>query len=901
MTTIVPNRQRNWRMPAWAAAAVLAAAVWAAEPSPWPGMNNLHLAEHDGKLRGSFTYRLVVGHFYEWNADPTAFPGILHELNQRTGINARVEFKAVGLADPQLIRNPFVMMTGNRAFKLTEDEVTNLQLYVELGGIIYVDDCGGTDWSVRRMFKQILPDGELKEVGAEHPLFRTPHKLTAVPKVVDLYHGPAKCFGIEHHGRLAAIYTHDTDLPCSWERYPDGSFVHVIAPAKRDAAARFGVNVLVYALRQHLDRAPPPTSTTLPGTLPDPVRLPATAIDNYPMKRQLPCHCIRAMAADQTAVWFGGFTLLPGEDEGLGRYDKRTGQWRVFMDAEGVLNEEINCLALHDKNVLVGGDTWKWSKGMAVFEPAAGRWRTLAAEHGPPHDRVVGIARDGDDLWIACRQGAGRLRRGAERVEKVQGPGLPDQGLFSIGIMADARYVWLNHFTGVARLDKRTGRWRPVADLTPLVPSFALDMATGPGSSWLLPSLENGTRLIHFNQQQGRFSEWAYAKDVDLTRGVSVAADDREVFVGTQDDGIWAFPLPSGKPTHYGMPDPLPTGKVYRLLADGNHLWASILPYAGLWRLDRERQTWEPIPHRTGTPASHVLCLTAYDNRLYLGTIGAGPWAYEPGRKRWRNLNLDPRREGKPYPYTGEHSRIRWDSIYCFLTHESGLWMGTNHGLLRHDSAETPNGFHIIGPQGMVCTGLAVQKNILWAASASGRISAYDLASSEWREEQAWQVPAAIRGLTIWRNAWYVASANGLYRRGMQETESTLVSADLLSGDVSGVWADAGNLFVAAATGLYRIGEPTAKPVQIATSKHWGHIHSLQAVGPTLLVGTTMGLFVCDSTGGRCDWINRSSGLKCDDVAAVAVLGNNVWLGTLGGGLTRIRAEVLESFRVGTD
>jgi len=484
------------------------------------GAGNLLLAEKDGRLRGSFTYQLIVGQFYEWNTDPTAVPGILTELSKRTGVKARVEFKAIGLDDPQLMRNPLLIMTGNRAFRISEEEAKNLRKYLAHGGFLYVDDCGGADWSLRRMLKQVLPEAKLEEFRRDHPVLRQHYALEGIPKVVDLYHGPAKCFAITIDGRLAILYTYDTDIPCAWEQYPDGSYVHVIEGKKRESAVQFGINVLLYALRQHLGQVGPPSPPPGVTKLPKPTPLPQSAVRNYPMRRQLPCNFITAMAADDRHVWFGGFSYLPGEDEGLARYDKSTDRWRIFMDAEGVLTEEVNCLTLKGDKVLIGADTWKWTRGMATFDPATGTWSTLSTKDGLPHNRVIAIVKDGDDLWIACRRGLAILRAGSKRAEAIDSPAarraFGEEGLYMIGLMADEHYVWANHFSGVARLDKKTKKWEALAKITPLLPGHVKDMAQAGKSAWFLSPVEKKVHLIRFAYEEQKFEKWEAARGIDL-------------------------------------------------------------------------------------------------------------------------------------------------------------------------------------------------------------------------------------------------------------------------------------------------------------------------------------------------------------------------------------------------
>jgi len=75
-----------------------------------------------------------VGLFYEWNTDPTAIPGVLEQLSTRTGVQAKVDFKAIALDDARLFRNPFLMLTGSRAFRLSDTEIQNLRRYLQGGG-----------------------------------------------------------------------------------------------------------------------------------------------------------------------------------------------------------------------------------------------------------------------------------------------------------------------------------------------------------------------------------------------------------------------------------------------------------------------------------------------------------------------------------------------------------------------------------------------------------------------------------------------------------------------------------------------------------------------------------------------------------------------------------------------
>ncbi|MDP6379699.1 MAG: DUF4159 domain-containing protein [Phycisphaerae bacterium] len=858
-----------------------------------PGEENLKLAEKDGKLIGSFTYRLTVGNFYEWNTDPTAIPGILRELAARTGIDARVEFKAVGLDDAGLFRNPLLMMTGNRMFRLSPEEIKNLGRYLTSGGFLYVDDCGGADWSLRRMMKNVLPDAKLVEIGTDHPLFSQLYNLKDVPKVVDLYHGPAKVFGMTvGDNRLAVVYTYDTDMPCAWERYPDGSYVHVIEAKKRESAMRFGVNVLLFALRQHLGKAERPAEAAEKSSLPEPATLPPDALRNYPMVRQLPTNYISAMASDERYVWFGGFSFLPGEDEGLGRYDKTTGLWRIFMDAEGVLTEEINDLAVKDGKVLIGADTWKWTRGMATFDPATGKWSVISTKDGLPHQRVRAIRQDGGDLWIACRQGLGFLAAGSKRVESITSPAFGDEGLYMIDVMVDERYVWANHFGGVARFDKQEKKWEAVNKLTPLIPAYVKGMARTPKAAWFLSPVPKNVRLVRFDYEKKKFEEWKPATEFNIAGAFSLAAYEDEIWIGTRGRGIYVFKTGGGgDPVMYSASDVLPKGDVKEILPEKKHVWATILPYSGLWRLDRGSDKWEHIRYREGTPATHIHSLAKVDDALYVGTLGGGLWLYQPQRDQWQNLNLRLVRQGRFYAYYGDSSAIKWNNIYAMAMEGEKIWMATNHGLIVHEMSRTPQGFEIVGPVGLVCNGLALADGLVWVGGAEGQILAYDPEKKEWPEEKAWSVPAPVRTLAVWNGSLYAATEKGLYRRGTgAEKAAELVVGP---GDAYGLWPLQSALWFATGRGLHTLADPKAEAKLVAGSGEWGKIYCLVRRGNALLVGTDRGLFVCTPKGVIKAFYNMKSGLGANGVASIAAGDEYVWLGTLGSGIARIKASSL--------
>jgi len=179
---------------------------------------------------------------------------------------------------------------------------------------------------------------------------------------------------------------------------------------------------------------------------------------------------------------------------------------------------------------------------LATFDVLTGKWSTLTSRDGLPHDRVVSVVRDGDHIWVACRTGLAVVRRGMQKVETIDAPVFPRGGAFMIGLMADGRYVWANHFEGVARLDKQTQQWTALSNVTPLLPRHVIGMAHAGRSAWFLSPGDEHVQLVRFDYESGQFEDWKVPEEVKLDEASSVAATEDELFVGTNNnDGIYVL------------------------------------------------------------------------------------------------------------------------------------------------------------------------------------------------------------------------------------------------------------------------------------------------------------------------------------------------------------------------
>jgi hypothetical protein len=125
-----------------------------------------------------------------------------------TSICTARKFKPVKLAEKEVFRFPFAVMTGEGAFTLTEDERKNLKLYLEKGGFLLASaGCSSKDWgeSFTHEIEQIFPDRKLGEVSMDHPIFRTLYDVQRL----DTKREDAKLLGLTFGGKIVLIYTPD--------------------------------------------------------------------------------------------------------------------------------------------------------------------------------------------------------------------------------------------------------------------------------------------------------------------------------------------------------------------------------------------------------------------------------------------------------------------------------------------------------------------------------------------------------------------------------------------------------------------------------------------------------------------------------------------------------------------
>lgn len=134
----------------------------------------------------------------------------LTTVQQKTSIATERRFKAVKLADEELFKIPFVIMTGEGDFNLTTKERENMKRYLENGGFLLASaSCSNKEWATafEREVKAIFGNESLKDIPLDHEIYRTIFNV----KEMNLTHskGQSAIRGVTINNKIVAVYSAD--------------------------------------------------------------------------------------------------------------------------------------------------------------------------------------------------------------------------------------------------------------------------------------------------------------------------------------------------------------------------------------------------------------------------------------------------------------------------------------------------------------------------------------------------------------------------------------------------------------------------------------------------------------------------------------------------------------------
>lgn len=182
----------------------------------------------------------------DWYSNPTSLPNLLKALRERMQIHTAREESVVAPLDSELFGYPLLYMTGHGTVRFSEEEIERLREYFRRGGVLWADDNYGMDESFRQEIARVFPDRPLQEIPFDHPIFSIYyHFERGLPKIHEHAGGPPHLYGIYYNGRLAVLYTFNTDIGDGIESegvHPQDS------PEVREQAMKMAINIVLFIL-----------------------------------------------------------------------------------------------------------------------------------------------------------------------------------------------------------------------------------------------------------------------------------------------------------------------------------------------------------------------------------------------------------------------------------------------------------------------------------------------------------------------------------------------------------------------------------------------------------------------------------------------------------------------------
>jgi hypothetical protein len=188
----------------------------------------------------------------DWDSAPLVGPNLLDSLVRYTSIRVSTTPVVVPLSSRDVLRYPFLWMTGHLPVRFTDAERRNAREFVERGGFLVVDD---HNHDIDGVFHKTATEELRRTFGA--PLVNVPNNHELYSTVFHFRDGPPTTShelngwgdnlvhehlqAITVNGRIGVLYS-SKDYSSEWSYHPESKQFMALDNT------RFGVNMIVYAL-----------------------------------------------------------------------------------------------------------------------------------------------------------------------------------------------------------------------------------------------------------------------------------------------------------------------------------------------------------------------------------------------------------------------------------------------------------------------------------------------------------------------------------------------------------------------------------------------------------------------------------------------------------------------------
>jgi Domain of unknown function (DUF4159) len=238
-----------------AVVALLAIDTLSAQRGGWYDLSQYRgNVRYDGKLVFvRMSYPIETRRNQPWAHD---YPdGERHFMRILTGVSnvpAHVEESSImSFGDPEMFKFPVIYLCEPGYWFLSEQEAAQLRAYLLKGGFLIVDDFGRQYWgNFEVQMTKVFPDGEWKELTAEHRIFHTFFEIPSFDIIPLAYFlgGPPTFLGMfednDEKKRMYVMVNYQQDISEFWEA--SGQGINLVDPDNQ--AFKLGVNEFLYGL-----------------------------------------------------------------------------------------------------------------------------------------------------------------------------------------------------------------------------------------------------------------------------------------------------------------------------------------------------------------------------------------------------------------------------------------------------------------------------------------------------------------------------------------------------------------------------------------------------------------------------------------------------------------------------
>jgi ligand-binding sensor domain-containing protein len=494
-------------------------------------------------------------------------------------------------------------------------------------------------------------------------------------------------------------------------------------------------------------------------------------------------------------------------------------------------------------------------------------WATYTRDDGLPSNKITAIGVDGSYVWFGTDKGLSRYNKGIGvwALRTTEDGGLTSNMITAIAV--EEEYVWFATDKGVARYDKKIDSWTTLTKSDGLAEDYITSIAIDEEFIWF------GTRnagVSIYSKAEQSFVKTLTRDDLLLSNKINVIlVDGPYVWIGTANAGVMRFIKSVDSWIYYATKEGLPSLNITAMAVLGNYVWFGTYE-DGLARFDKIDSVFSTFGRAEGLVCDNVTSLAYSDSSLWIGTK-RGISRFSLPKKQWET-------------YTKAQG-LTTNYVTCVLVDDDKVWAGTSKGLGRFKQGRwkffsRKNGL----PDDFVLS-ITTDEHFVWVGTRGG-LGRYDKEADEWQKfdnpftsldgklKDNWITAIAVEDTRLAPfskgegNRLWIGTRYGLGRldssanaTGFSDSSLTYYHAsDGLAGDyINTIFVDEGAIWVGTRGGLSR----------------YQNDNPLAPFSP--LIKGARGLSKED---GRWHNFTTKDGLPNNNVRAIAVTKNSVWVGT---------------------